>query len=368
MAVPGRPEQAQTFLRRAADAYNSAMHSVGDLMPTKIKKGFQSGVELMAPESRREITDEQGNRILSSISNYSTFSPNFKKELKNVKGISFTETPQEFIGAYAARLLTDAGTDSTRHLYWRYNHPMAIADKLIEKAAGPAYKQFNPTQKGLVGLAISAPTVASLGQIDITNPLEQFRSKGFAQTYAEEGAEDRRETGQPGTELLERLFLGRQGRPLKYETAKEDIPSLTPERYSNYMKNYYQDKGITGLGLIKGTMENLEGVPEARIVGFPIGLQAAGALAGGAMALRGALQTRPPVVTTKERRVISYPGGSSRVVEQDVNTRVPMATRKTASIALAGSLAGALVGNLTNQAIASLNNHPENLPSTNEYR
>lgn len=79
MAVPGRPEQAQTFLRRAADAYNSAMHSVGDLMPTKIKKGFQSGVELMAPESRREITDEQGNRILSSISNYSTLSPNFKK-------------------------------------------------------------------------------------------------------------------------------------------------------------------------------------------------------------------------------------------------------------------------------------------------
>ena len=45
-----------------------------------------------------------------------------------------------------------------------------------------------------------------------------------------------------------------------------------------------------------------------------------------------------------------------------------MATRKTASIALSGSLAGALVGNLTNQAIASLNNHPENLPSTNEYR
>jgi hypothetical protein len=49
-------------------------------------------------------------------------------------------------------------------------------------------------------------------------------------------------------------------------------------------------------------------------------------------------------------------------------SRNPGATRKAAAITLAGSLAGALTGSLANQAIAAINNNPENLPSTNEYR
>ena len=43
------------------------------------------------------------------------------------------------------------------------------------------------------------------------------------------------------------FFLGRRGRPLKYETAKQDIPDLTPERYSNVMRTQYQDRGLLGL-------------------------------------------------------------------------------------------------------------------------
>jgi hypothetical protein len=63
------------------------------------------------------------------------------------------------------------------------------------------------------------------------------------------------------------FFLARQGRPLKYETAKQEIPSLTPERYGNFMKNYYQNSGF--LGVLKATPENLEGIPEARLLGYP---------------------------------------------------------------------------------------------------
>jgi len=350
MVTPAQRQQAQSFL---GNAYQNLMTGVGNLFPERVKKGFQAGVELMSPQAQKELVDEGGERILSSISNYSTFAPRFKKELAETKGITFRETPQEFVGAYAARLLTDVGTDSTRHLYWRYNHPMAIADAIVEKAAGPTYQQLNPTQKATIGLAVGAPTAASLGVFDITNPGELFRPKGFAQTYSELGEEDRRKTSQPGLELVERMFLGRQGRPLKYETAKQDIPDLTPERYGQYMKGFYQDKGITGLGLIKFTPENLQGEPEARIVGFPIGLQSVGALAGGTLGLQQGLKSQ---TITKQ------------LGKQTLTQVAPGGTRKTAAFTLAGSLAGALLGNLTNKAIAAAQNNPEKLPSTLEYQ
>jgi len=349
MATPAQRKQAESFLGRA---YQSTLAGIGNLVPTQVKEGFDVGVALMLPQKRHETVSESGEKLLSSISNYSILSPQFKKELREQENITLTGTPQKFLGAYAARLLTDVGSDSTRHLYWRYNHPQAIADKILEEAAGKHYKDLGPTQKALAGLAVGAPVAASLGIYDLTNPGELFRPKGFAQSYAEPGSEDRRETDQPG------LDLGRQGRPLKYETAKEDIPELTPERYGRYMKNYYQDKGITGLGLVKGTMENLKGEPEARIIGFPVGLQAVGALAGGAVALRSALDANPPVRRTQ----LAGESGAVKV------SRNPGATRKAAAITLAGSLAGALTGSLANQAIAAINNNPENLPNTNEYR
>lgn len=376
MQTPLRRQKAQTFL---GQVYQDLMGGVSSLLPEKVKAGARAGMELISPEARREVRDESGERILSSISNYSTFSPKFKRELKEVKGISLRETPQEFIGAYAARLLTDVGTDSTRHLYWRYNHPMAIADKAIEKVAGAPYKELDPTRKALVGLAVGAPTAASLGSFDLTNPGELFRAKGFAQAYPEVGAEDRRQTAQPGLELVERMFLGRQGRPLKYETAKQDIPDLTPERYRQYMKGFYQDKGITGLGLVKFTPENLRGEPEARIVGFPIGLQAVGAATGGALALRQSLKpTRTSEMIGGKERIMVTPdviGGQEvkRVTRglgkpQEITRVRPASARVAAGVTLAGALVGGLTGNVINRTVAAMNNNPEKLPSTLEYQ
>jgi len=51
----------------------------------------------------------------------------FYKELSS-QGIT-AKTPAQMTGAVAARLLTDLGENGTRKMYWRYNHPMAIADK-----------------------------------------------------------------------------------------------------------------------------------------------------------------------------------------------------------------------------------------------
>ena len=312
----------------------------------ELQTGWDTALQYMNRRAQPEIV---GNTIVRPADyRHSVFDPRFNKALKQgekivtdagVKQITpQLTTPAEFAGAYAARLLTDVGTDSTRQFYWRYNHPMALAEKAIEQVVPQIADIENPAKRAAVTLAITAPVAASLGTFDITNPGELFRPKGYAQRYAEKGSEDRRETVEPGIELFDRFFLGRRGEPLKYETAKEDIPSLTPERYQKVMESQYQDRGLLGLGVVKGTMENIEGYPEVRIVGFPVGLQSAGALAGGVIGAQQAFKQKG------------------------------LSTRGRAGITLAGSLAGALLGNVTNKAIAYAQNTPEKLPSTLEYQ
>ena len=266
-----------------------------------------------------------------------TLAPRFKKKLKE-EGISLRETPAQFLGAFSARVLTDLTNDGTRGVYWRYNHPLAIAEKVIEKSIGEeTYQNLGPLKTGLIGLGVTAPAVAAAGAYDITNISQQFRPKGFTQQYAEEGSEDRRESTQPVAETFERFFLGRTGRPLKYETAKEDIPDLTPERYGNYLRNYYQDRGF--LGLVKATPENLQGVPEMRVLNYPVTIPMVAGLAGGVAAT--AMATR---------------------LSKD-----PSKTFKRAGLGGAlGSIGGVVVGNVINNQIAKAN-RPQ-LPTIGEYQ
>ena len=248
----------------------------------------------------------------------------------------------EYLGRYSAQLATDVLSDGTRQFYWRYNHPLAIGQKVIETNVPGLKRLKSPLDKAILGGAIGAPVAASLGIFDVTNPSELFRPKGYAQSYAEKGSQDRRNTAEPGMEIFERFFLGRRGRPLKYETAKQDIPSLTPQRYGKAMRSQYQDRGLLGMGLLKGTTENLEGYPEVRVVGFPVGLQAVGALGGGIAGSRTA--------------------GKLGLIN-------PIASRKSiikgAAVTLAGSLGGAATGKTLNMAIAGAN-RPKYL-TTSDY-
>ena len=248
----------------------------------------------------------------------------------------------EYLGRYSAQLATDVLSDGTRQFYWRYNHPLAIGQKVIETNVPGLKNLKSPLDKAILGGAIGAPVAASLGIFDVTNPDELFRPKGYAQSYAEKGSQDRRKTAEPGMELFERFFLGRRGRPLKYETAKQDIPSLTPQRYAKALRSQYQDRGVLGMGLLKGTTENIEGYPEIRVVGFPVGLQAVGALAGGIAGSKTA--------------------GKLGLVN-------PLASRKSvvkaAGVTLAGSLGGAATGKTLNMAIAGAN-RPKYL-TTSDY-
>jgi hypothetical protein len=290
----------------------------------------------------------------------------YHKELKDL-GVSLRETPVQAAGAFGARLLTDIANDGTRGIYWRYNHPLAILDKTVDKtlesAVGPeAYKELGKQKTGLIALGITLPATALAGTYDITNVGEMFRPKGYAQSYAEEGSEDRRETEQPAQELFERFFLQRQGRPLKYETAKEDIPDLTPERYANFMRNYYQDKGL--FGIVKYTSENLEGVPELRMLGYPVNIASAatalGGLAGASLALR-APKTGKSVVVQQ-----GIPGLADDVATMKTTSGFTKGlARRGFAGAVAGAAAGALTGTAINEMIAR-GNRPQ-LPTLEQY-
>jgi hypothetical protein len=291
---------------------------------------------------------------------HSVFDPRFAKDMfegtegyttqagAKIPSTRKLKNPAEFLGAYGARIATDLGSDSSRQFLWRYNHPMALAElggnAVIGEEGMKRLDSLTPTQKaGIMSVSVGMPAFASMGTIDPTNPGELFRPKGYAQNYPGVGSDDRRKTEQPGLEAIDRFVLGRRGRPLKYSEAKKDIPNLTPQKYSQFLRDFYQNKGVTGLGLFKVSGENLEGHPEARVLGFPIGLQGVSAVAGGAIGARTGLNPAANAAGVKpliKPRNIALRGG-------------------------AGALAGMAVGKAANMAIASAN-RPK-YPSTYEY-
>jgi hypothetical protein len=299
-------------------------------------KGFSTADALQV----RMLQEDRENKLLGNKGlgyGESVLGPQFKKELKK-EGISARQTPVQFLGAYTSRALIDVANDGTRTYWWRWNHPLAIAQRGVEMGVNKNVLS-SPTLRAAVALGVATPAIAAAGTYDITNPEEQFRPKGFAQTYSEKGSEDRRQTGQPVQELFERFFLGRTGDPLKYSTAKEDIPDLTPERYGNYMRFLYQEKGLGGLGIVKGTMENLEGNPELRMLGYPVNAPMVGGFAGGTLLANVAAKTAS---SPKQKAVRALAG------------------------AVTGSIGGVMAGNVINEVVAS-GNRPT-LPTQTEYQ
>jgi hypothetical protein len=93
------------------------------------------------------------------------------------------------------------------------------------------------------------------------------------------------------------------------------------------------------MGVLKATPENLQGVPEARLLGYPVTIPSVLGVAGGAAAA-GAVSRMG--AATRRGRVV-----------------------RAASAGLAGSLGGILTGNVINEVIAA-GNRPK-LPTVNEY-
>lgn len=296
-------------------------------------EGVKKGVRIADVAQRKNDLNIEGGLGYGQ----SILDPRFKQEIA-AAGVSLKGTPAQFLGAYASRLVVDAANDGSRTYWWRYNHPLAVAQKGVEYGVNPIQ---SPTARAAAALAIAVPAVSAAGTYNILNPGEMFRPKGYAQTYSEPGSEDRRQTAQPAQELVERFFMGRTGEPLKYETAKQDIPSLTKERYANYQNFLYNERGLLNLGVIKATSENLQGYPEARMLGFPVTLPMVGGFAAGSIAARQAMvQNR--AVTPEGKTVTQFYPGRKGAVRGIVG-------------GLAGSVAGVAAGNLINEVIATAN-------------
>jgi len=383
-----------------------------------IKTGFNRGVELQdqladikygsTVEGNEAAGGDRGKHTRKRYSHsvIPGLAGGYYKALDEQLGINMKK-PAQMVGAVGARLLTDAADDATRHTYWRYNHPMAIGDVIAEQIIGDNIYNYNSAKRAAIELgAIGIPVGSHLGVFDATNISELGRPKGFAQNYAEPGTEDRRETSNPIAEGFDRYILGRRGRPLKYETAKQDIPDLTKERYSNYMNTLYNDRtsgvvpgaaiaglgsaaalamggnklrnvlgggalaagigaGLGSTGILKTTSENLEGKPEALIVGFPVGFESAGALLGGASAIRAA--SNPTTINTPigvQRPDNVVPGSKKKVPGGMTFQQMPKA-RKVLGYGVAGAAAGLIAGKMANSLIAA--SARKDLPTTDEY-
>ena len=280
--------------------------------------------------------------------------PDFKKDLKK-QGVS-RKTPLELAGAYTARTLGDLTTDESRKFYWRFNHPLAIADEALKGTVDPT-KTFNKYEIGLLGLAALQPAVAVTGAYDPTNLGQLGRPKGFKQNNPTQ--EDKTKTANPTTELFQRFVQGRTGRPLAYADAQKEIPDLTKRRYANYLNFLYNNPDPLGKatgGFVKTTRENLEGNPEARFLGYPVSIPAVTSAVGGIAGTRLALKTSSQVTKEKfmdtktKKEVVQY---NRPQFEQKGYARL---MGRGLAGGVAGAVPGVLAGKLINQALSRSEN------------
>jgi len=315
--------------------------------------------------------------------------------------------PLKTVGAASYRFGLDAAADGSRSYGWRYNHPLSVLSEGIKHTIDPL-NSLGVVDRHGVYFAAAMPALAAGGlAFDITNPSELFRPPGFKQPNP--NPDNPKESTDPAVDFFQRFALGRSGRPLKYSEAKKDIPDLTPERYGNYLRYTYQDKGPLGLGIIKATGENLQGEPELRMLGYPINIPTLTTAALGALGARVATTSMEKNYrknmaeeATKIMDVRPTRGGYSyqkgpyknladgelasgiaatkkelpdlsdiKVLQEYVGEKSPMLQRRHLMGALGGvalgATAGAFLGNYINNVISSNRNNPETLPSTKEY-
>jgi hypothetical protein len=329
--------------------YGKGLLETGAQIGKDIKRGYRTGEALLAdpttatgrtmfsPKFYQQLGEGAPARSVTDyVKNPETdkYIPKTTVELAR-EPISPTENPAAFAGAYTARVITDVGNNETLNWFWRARHPNAMQDDAVQRSLGKRDTPLTPTQQAVIRMATFSPIAASTGVISLANLGQLGRPAGFAQNYPDTETGDKKETSQPGQEIFDRFFLQHQGRPLPYAQAKQELPNLTPQQYGSYQNYLYQDKGLLGLGLIKGTMSNLQGVPEVRIANFPVTIPAVTAGIGGNIGLRQGI-------------------------------KAGLNPTRLAAAGFGGAVAGAAIGNVVNEMIARANR--PTLPTVQQYQ
>ena len=94
---------------------------------------IQTGRDLVSGWNKGEaITRMQAGP--KGDSRTTVFGPQYNRIIRQGEGkLQPATNAAELLGAYTNRLLVDIGSDSSRRVYWQYNHPSPIADFLSEK-------------------------------------------------------------------------------------------------------------------------------------------------------------------------------------------------------------------------------------------
>jgi hypothetical protein len=295
------------------------------------------------------------------------------------------------------RVLHDVIVDGTRTPYWLMNHPLGLASVLSSWATKSAGVGLSGSRKqelmrqleiegedtsienverrhaaelgfGLAGGPRGAPLRLAEGVVplltsgvltqmsqttDWANLAQGGRARGYEAVLASE--DDKKQTTNTVGELALRYITGRSGRLLPWEEFTVERPDVSRADYEAARIHQF-DKGLFGIGLIKGTGRNLEGEPEATAMGFRVPLSAAATAAGG---LIGSVQGAKIVdnLLQKERQ---------RRVEAGIDEPIPVLQKRGHGLVagqVAGLLAGGLLGNLgsrvVNEAVIQPNFYPE---------
>ena len=197
----------------------------------------------------------------------------------------------------AGRIAADVPGNGTRHFFWNV-HPSdwgySISQNFIKNAGG----------NKLASVMVPYAAVEAMGMASGNyNPLNLGgggRTAGYQAVSPHE--DDPRISTAPAYDLLvAQGMLGRKGSLLPWEEFTKERPEVAYEDYAKY-KDYLFNKnpGLlnkTTLGLVKGTLDGIEG-PEVQILGYrvtPMGaLAGLGTLGAGLLATNRLAKLRVP--------------------------------------------------------------------------
>lgn len=239
---------------RAAGGLRSGAVDFITSIPQKLKSGFDDGMAIASDRWGR------GNSLLDPMAAKQSFNA--------------ISDPAEAIGHVAGRVAADLGGNGTRSTIWANRHPQKILGNITKDAIGAL--GGSGSSRLLAAGTVAGVLGATSGNFDVgsflDSPSEFGRTPGFKAVLPSD--DDPTKTSAPVREVAARYLLGYKGRPLPFKEFVSET-GMSPDAAKDYLRWEYRDKGIDGVGLIKGTMNGLNGEPEAKIAGYRVPLSAA---------------------------------------------------------------------------------------------
>jgi hypothetical protein len=297
-----------------------------------LKNQFQRGLEVAVGSHKPEPM--MGGQIDYGLMPWQSSAKRFgEPDIKPLK------TPVAESAAYGTgRLAGTLASENLRKWYWTGNHPLGIASlagRKIARAAGNA----GPVATMLSGFGLATALDIFSGNTDPTNLGEGGRPKGYSALLP--SIEDPTKSENLAVEVPLGYVTGRKGKLLPWEEFSKERPDVSPQQYQQY-KDYQgwgkpglfgleqQDPlamatvgaGVAGgiaatrqgktagkigraaglgavaglmapaaadlissMGIVKGTSNNLEGQPEAQLLGYKVPLAGALLTAGAGLGI-----------------------------------------------------------------------------------